>query len=225
MTWPRRLGFRLLERTLRREFRQIVWLGDDIPELPRQPVILYANHHAFFDGMVLGYLIERILQRPAVLWFQELERFPFFRILGALPFPAAAAQTRATTVRTTQRRWRTDPRTVMIYFPEGKLHAWEEGLAWPADDRFARLERLADDIIWWPVALRVAGWEDHRPTMYIKAGQPQRGTTGMERAHLEALMTALERPDRHAQRVLLEGRRGPHDRWDFSLLNPLLSRF
>ncbi|MHC4815919.1 MAG: 1-acyl-sn-glycerol-3-phosphate acyltransferase [Planctomycetota bacterium] len=218
------MGFRLMERALRREFRRIVWLDRQLPRLPDGPIVLYANHHAFYDGYVLGYLVERVLRRRAIMWVETLERFPFFRALGALPFPADDRWERVATMRRTARAWQTDPGMVLIYFPEGRLHPWEEGVAWPADDRLARLGSLTDDLAWWPVSLRVGGWQDHRPTAYLRAGRWHDRSTGLEQAQLAALMHSLEDPAAYPQHTILEGSRGPHERWDFSGLDAIFSR-
>jgi hypothetical protein len=220
----REVGFRVLERTLRREFRRIVWLGDDPPSLPEGPVVLYANHHAFYDGQVLAYLVERVLGRRAIVWVEEADRFPFLKTVGAMSFPHDDRGSRMATIRGTARALTGDPATVLIYFPEGRLHPWDEGLTWPDDDRVPRLGRLARDVVFWPVAMRVAGWEDHKPTAYLKGGHWHRHSTGLERHHIDALMRALEYPGRHSQTVLLEGRPGPHQRWNFSALDPIFSR-
>ncbi len=223
-TIARRLGYSLLERSLRSEFRRIVWLGEWPPQLPDAPVILYANHHAFYDGQVLSHLVERLLGRPVVIWMRDLPRFPFFKLLGALPFPADSTSTRSATIRLTKRAWRSEPRTTLVYFPEGQLHSWDDGLHWPGDGRMARLKSVMPEATWWPVALRVAGFEDHRPTAYLSGGPADPGSLGSERDKLEELLESLRHPERLTGRVLLEGRRGPHERWDFSFMNSLVSR-
>jgi hypothetical protein len=223
-TLARTVGYRFLERALRREFRRIVWMDEELPQLPDGPVVLYANHHAFYDGYVLGYLVERVLRRQAIVWVETLDRFPFFRTVGALPFPANDRWARVATMRRTVRAWKTDPRMVLIYFPEGRLHPWEEGVEWPTDDRLSRLGGLTDDLVWWPVALRVGGWQEHKPTAYLRAGRWHDRSTGFEAAQLEELMHSLEDPGAHPQRTILEGRRGPHERWDFSGLDSVFSR-
>ncbi len=223
MTALRSLGYSALGAGLSRSFRRVVWLGQG-PDLPDRPVVLYANHHAFHDGQLLAYLVEVVLRRQAVVWMQELNRFPFFKLLGALPFPADSATERASTVRATVRMWRRNPKTTLIYFPEGQLHPWEDGLLWPEDDRMERLKRLGPELLWWPVALKVSGHENHRPTAYLKGGRPHDGTGGAEKMHLEALMRSLDQPARFRQTVLLEGNRGPHERWNLSFLDPVISR-
>lgn len=83
----RRLAYTLLRRHLRRAFRRIVWVGPWHPPRSDHPVVIYANHHAFYDAQILGYVAERVLGRHAVVWMEELDRFPFLGVLGARPFP------------------------------------------------------------------------------------------------------------------------------------------
>jgi len=214
-TLLRRSGYALVARSLRRTFRRVAWVGPFTPPPPNVPMVLYANHHLFHDSYVLGVLAESMLRRRVLVWMEGLERFPFFGLLGALPMPAHSPATRARTVRETARRMDRDPATCLIYYPEGALHPAEEGIrAFPAD-RFARLDRvLPATKLWWPVALRVSGHHDASPTVYLTAGEPHPRATGHEADVLRGLLARLATPPAGAS-ALLEGRRGPHERWDF----------
>ncbi len=220
----RRWGYALLQRNLARTFRRIDWLGRLEAPKPDRPVVLYANHHVFQDSYVLGWFIERVLGRRSVVWMEELDRFPFFGVMGPLPFPADDAKRRATTVRRTARLMREDPRTVLFYYPEGKLHSADEGLLRFPPDLFQRLERVLPEVQWWPVALRVTAWHDARPTVLMTGGPIREQATGAERESLKRLVSRLETPGNASRTTLLEGRPGPHERWDFSSTRRLLSR-
>jgi hypothetical protein len=212
----RRWGFALLERSLKRTFRRIEWVGAlAVPPVDR-PVVLYANHHAFRDSYALGWFIQRVLNRRGVVWMEELDRFPFFGVMGPLPFPADDPLRRAMTVRRTSRLMATDPRTVLLYYPEAVLHPADDGvLPFPAD-RFLRLQRVFPPAQWWPVALRVTGWHDARPSVLLTGGPVRNHASGTERESLERLLERLRDPGRAPRTTLLEGREGPHERWDFS---------
>ena len=52
----RRFAYAVLTRALRRAFRRVVWVGDWNPPPDDAPVILYSNHHAFYDAQIFGFL-------------------------------------------------------------------------------------------------------------------------------------------------------------------------
>lgn len=214
----RRVGYRLLERTLRRALRRIVWVGDFSPPPADTPAVLLANHHLFHDALVLGWIIARVLGRRGIVWMEELDRFPFLAPLGPLPFPADDPARRITTIRRSIRAMRGDPRTALLYFPEGELHDADDGVAPFPPDRLMRLAQALPTAWWWPVALRLGGAHEARPIVWVTGAEPQRDVRGTERETLETLLRRLAAPAASPQTVLLEGKPGPHERWDFSAL-------
>ena len=222
-TAARRTGYALLERSLRRTFRRVVWCGPFTPPPAHLPVVIYANHHVFQDSYALACLVERVLGRRTLVWMEELERFPFFGLLGARSFPAGDAAVRVRTIRATRSAMMRDPAHMLFYYPEGRLHPAAEGiLPFPAD-RLARLDRvLPTPKLWWPVALSVTGWHDTHPTLCLTGGMPHAKSTGREAETLRELLVALS-SGALPQRVLYDGRRGPHERWDFSRAAAILS--
>ncbi len=203
-----------LIRQLRRDLRQVDWIGE-VPELPpERPVVLYANHAAFHDALVLGFLARHILGREPCVWMEEYDRLPLFRRVGALPFPRNDPSRRSATIRRTIARMR-NPSTAFVYFPEGELHPFEEGLQEFPADVFSRLERAFPPALWWPVALRVSSWNSARPTATLIGGTVELQPMGNEWERLAALLRDLG--DRSAPRTtLLEGRRGPEERWGWA---------
>ncbi len=208
----------MIVRTLRRVFRRVCWVGA-APALPPQtPVVLYANHHNFFDGYLTGLLVRRVLRRPFLVWMEDWDRFPFFGAVGALPFPPDDAARRAATLRHTVRRFRAAPETTLVYFPEGRLHRAEEGIL-PFDaDALARLDRLLPDKVWWPVGLYAAWWNDALPTALLGGGAPHTRATGEEQARLESVWQAVRTAGPDATQTLCEGRRSPHEARNLSFL-------
>lgn len=210
----------MVERELRKTFRTVRWVGGG-PRLPPDlPAIVYANHHGFYDGYLLTYLVERIWHRAALIWMAELDRFPFFRPGGALPFPPGDPARRTQSIRETARALGRDPKTVLIYFPEGDLHPHEEGVR-EAGPSFQRLDRIFPEKIWLPVALRITGWEHAHPTALLTAGSPHRRTSGRETDTLAGLLRGLEEADATSGATLLAGRNDPGERWDFSWMKRL----
>ncbi len=219
----RRLGYTVLRRSLARTFRRIVWAGAWAAPARSRPAVLYSNHHAFHDAQILGYLIEHVLGRRSIGWMEDLDRFPFLGVLGAAPFPPHDAVRRAATIRETVRLMARDPDTILIYFPEATLHRAEEGVRAFPPDRFTRLSRVFTEVQWWPVALRITDWCEARPTALLGGAAPHDQVTGRERQTLQALLDGLAAADLDDRRVLLEGKPGPHERWDFSPTRRLFS--
>jgi hypothetical protein len=220
----RKTAYSLLGRTLERMFRRVVWTGDWNPPPADRPTVIYANHHAFYDGQLLAFLCERVLRRQAVIWVEELDRFPFLAPLGALRFPPNEPAARMVTIRRTVRLMRATPSTAMVYFPEGHLHAAEEGVAPFPSDRFVRLAHLFENATWWPIALRVTGWHQAWPTALLRSGEVHEHPSGRERAILQQLLEQLQGDSGESGKVLLEGRASPHERWDMSWMRRLFIR-
>ena len=205
-------------------FRRVEWVGSWNPPPIDRPTVIYSNHHAFYDGQLLGLFCERALRRPPVVRVEELDRFPFFSLLGALRFPSDDPAARMVTIRRTARLMQTNFSAALVYFPEGHLHAAEEGIAPFPADRFHRLARIFETATWWPIALRVTGWHHAWPTALLCGGAVHESPTGHERATLEQLLERLQDPSYGPGKVLFEGRASPHERWDLSWMQRLFLR-
>lgn len=220
----RRLAYGLLLRQLRRTFRRIVWLGSWAPPPTDRPVVLFSNHHAFYDAQILGFFTERVLRRHTSVWMEELDRFPFLAALGAAPFPADDAARRVRTIRRTARLMNARPETALIYFPEAHLHPIEEGILPFPEDRVERLADVFPNACFWPVALQISGWHEATPTASLTGGAWRDRPDGRERAELAELLQRFDRGTELESRVLLEGVPGPNERWDFSPLGRRILR-
>ncbi len=215
---------RLLARDLRRAFRRVCWVGP-LPDLPpAAPVVLYANHHNYYDGHLLWLLTHRLLKRPATLWMEDWGRFPLFAPLGVQPFPPGDARRRMRTVRRTARRMRQTPRTVLAHFPEGRLHPPEEGVLPFEDEPLRRLARLLPEARWWPVALHITWRNEARPTALLTSAAP-RPAPAEAHARLESCWHALRSEPPADTHLLLEGRAGPSERWNLSWTASLFNRY
>lgn len=77
-------GFSLVLLPLfRRSFHRL--LGKNLSEPSEKPVIFIANHSSWWDGLLFFLLNERVWQQDIHIMMDKagLERFPFFRWLGA----------------------------------------------------------------------------------------------------------------------------------------------
>ena len=222
MSILRTLVERLMTHDLRRAFRTIYWTGDPPGLPPDTPVILYANHHHFYDGHLLWLVIRRMLHRRPLTWMADWDRFPLFGPVGALPFPPDDSRRRAATIRHTARLFREQPAHMLVYFPEGHLHAPEDGIQ--AFDTLGplRLNRFFPDACWWPVGIHVT-WRGHdRPVAFLGGGTPHTTATGYEYEHLRTTWHTVRKAEVQEARLLLDGRPSPHERWRLSWLRYLI---
>lgn len=217
---------RMLRRDLRNAFRRVCLVGE-APELrPGFPLVIYANHHNYYDGHLLGLLIDRFLQRELLFWMAEWDQFPFFAPVGGMPFPRDDARRRSATIRRTIRRFEEQPDYALVYFPEGRLHPAEEGVLPFDEDLFVRFGRLVPEMQWLPVALHVTWRKEARPTALIATGAPHPPGAGDARERLQNLLDTLRAPKcLNAGQTLVEGKRGAAERWNFSITAPFFKRY
>lgn len=215
---------RLMHRALRRAFRRVFWTGK-APALPENvPIVMYANHHNFYDGYLAWLIIDHWQERSAMTWMADLDRFPFFIAKGAMPFPPDNPLRRAATVRRTAGRLRESPGSILAYFPEGKIQPPEGGIHDFDTTFMARLDRLFPDVLWWPVAMHGTWWGEAHPTMLLGGGTPHRGITGEEPAKLRAVLHAVRTAPPGEGHLLLDGRHGPDETWNFAWMRPWFAR-
>ncbi|NNF57866.1 MAG: acyltransferase [Rhodothermaceae bacterium] len=225
----RRLVDRLIRRDLQRTFRRVVWLSG-VEALPDGPLVVYANHHSFYDGYLFWLLVRHTLRRPLVIWMEEWDLAPLFGPIGVLPFPAEDALRRTTTIRETARRLAADPRTVLLLFPEGDLRPPDQGLgAFRADlDRLARV--LPEAVRWQPLGIHLTWWGEDRPTALLSTSPPHDAPDGKEADRLRAALDATRAVSpavlqENRARLLLDGQPSVHERWDLRALAPLFRRW
>ena len=226
----RKAATRMIVGDLRKSFRRVVWSGDLPVVSPDRPLVIYANHHVYADSYLLFHLITQHLDRPFLVWMEAWDKAPLFGPVGALPFPADDPRQRVQTIRETARRMEADPRTTLLLYPEGTMGVPEAGLAPFAADlpRLARL--LPDTAGWWPVGVRTSWWGESRPTALLGAGRVQDAPDGDEADRLNSVLRQLEavRPGdlvAGQAHLLLDGTKGPDERWDLSVLAPAFRRW
>ena len=196
---------RILLHGLRTSFNNVWLVGDAVLPPSDRPLILYPNHHTFMDGHLAWLLTSRVLKRPAVTWMQEWDRYPFFRAAGALPFPKNNPARRTQTIRKTRAMMASDPSTVLVLFPEGRLHPAEEGI-FP----FPPLQRIGEilNAVWCPMAIHVSWREADRPDAFLKLGRWHETITGDEQSALAKLVETAKRESLTPGVRILDGRKG-----------------
>lgn len=136
-----------------------VYLTQPTAVLPHGGVVLAANHHSWWDGYLAWLLLQRLGRKLTVMMSgEQLERFRFFRHLGAI------AQTE---LRLALRRLAAGE--VLLIFPEGALRPagmvdrLEPGAVFLA-------ERANAPIV--PLAIRVLMRGAEHPEALISLGEP-----------------------------------------------------
>jgi len=194
---------------------------------PSCPVILFANHHYWWDGY-LGYWLIRAWGRSMVVWMEAYRRFPPFRATGALPFPPDDPQVRARTVRRTVQILRTEPAALLL-FPEGVLHGDTERLL-PFQRSLHWLACRVPQATLLPLAIHIEPSYHQYPRAFLSVGAPFQSASTDETAWLAEAAGAVETllrqtradaraaltNDEHAAQgfqVLLQGTRSIHERF------------
>lgn len=213
---------------LRRSFQRVEWHGLWPPALPdARPLIVCVNHHHFYDGHLLWYLLTHTLGRASMVWMEEWRRFPFFAPVGAMPFPADDPQARAATIRRTARRFEADPQAALLYFPSGALQSPNVGIGPYAVERFARMHRLYPNALFWPVALHVTWDGAPHPVAQLQGGpllDLDDAAPGAIETHLRCQWHTLRETTAAPAHLLMRGRTSPADRWSFTWTLPLFKR-
>lgn len=213
----------LMRRSLRRTFRRVVWAGPPLDVEPGRPIVLYANHQYHHDAYLL-WLLLRSMDRAALTWMQEWDRYPFFAAVGALPFPDRDTARRARTVRTTAARFRRRPDSGLIWFPEGRLHGSDEPLLPFPTQGPERMHAILGRPQWAAVGIRVVWAEEARPTAFL-GGDMTAAPDGNEADRLARAVNSLPADPHAAGHLLLEGVRGVEERFQMQALRPLFSRY
>jgi hypothetical protein len=198
-----------------------------LSELGR-PVILFANHHYWWDGY-LGYWLIRAWGRRMVVWMESYRRFPPFGAIGALPFPPDDPMARARTVKRSVQALRTEPATALLLFPEGTLHGDTERLL-PFQRSLHWLACRVPQAMLLPLAIHIEPSYHQYPRAFLSVGAPFQSASTDETAWLAEAAGAVETllrqtradaraaltDDEHAAQgfqVLLQGTRSIHERF------------
>ncbi|MDX6696334.1 MAG: chlorobactene lauroyltransferase [Blastocatellia bacterium] len=160
---------------------------------PRRPLVLYANHSSWWDGLV-AFQLSRAggLEQYAMMEERQVLEYPFHRRLGAFGVVRESARDGARAVEYAGRLLKGTNRALWI-FPQG--------LTLPNDARPLRLYTGAARVIERacqadaaPVAMRYEFLDDYRPEAFARIGPPQR-------VNVEADFNARRLTDIFAERL------------------------
>ena len=216
---------RIMVSSLKSAYRRICWVGP-VPSFDDdRPIVLYANHTTFHDGYVLWLVSKKLFNREVHLWMEDWDNFPLFAAVGAQPFPRDDGAERLRTIRRTNTFLRENPRSTLIYLPEGELHAPEEGILPFPESVMPKLARIFPESQWLPVGIHLTSRGEAQPTLLLTGGEPHEVADGRERERLEACIHQLKGAARPCDRILLGGKQSPDESWNMRFLAPFFRRY
>lgn len=141
------------------------------------PLVLYANHSSWWDGLVAFQLGRACgLDQYAMMEERQLRQYPFFRRLGAFSVVRESPREGARSIEYAARLLQNSGRALWI-FPQGETL--------PNDARplnfyrgAARVIERAGPAYAAPVAMRYEFLEDYRPEALARVGRPRRVEAG-----------------------------------------------
>jgi 1-acyl-sn-glycerol-3-phosphate acyltransferase len=209
------LGSAVVRRYVRakvRGFFRGVWLAGEAPA-SGAPLLVYANHPGFWDGLVLHEVATAWGRVPyGLVDERNLERFPFLARLGAFSIRPGDARSTAESFAHA-RALLAQPDAALIVFPQGRLT--------PPGPGPLTLERGAEvlarrcGVTCAPVALRYAFFDAERPDALVAVGpaHPPAPTAEL----VERLGALVERVEGarsvEGYRAIISGNQGAAARW------------
>ena len=141
---------------------------------PSTPVIMFAPHSNWWDGIV-GYTIcNRIFNKEIRLMVEELNRFPLLRRAGAFNVNKKSPQASMEALRYSVEAVG-DTNNILYIFPQGIIKPpnyrpieLQTGLAYIADKAAKKYGKVA----LMPVAVNFMFLRDNRPEVLVEIGEP-----------------------------------------------------
>ncbi len=161
------------------------------------PVLIVSNHTSWWDPMVVLYLTEHALRCDghAMMDSQNLQRLPFFAMVGAFGVDLANPSDGASAMRYAARLLNAPGRMVWV-FPQGRERpVTERPLAFRAGS--AEVARVAKCVTV-AIGLRYEHRGNERPELLMSVGEPlpwTKDVAGARAAHEAAVTARLDRLD------------------------------
>lgn len=137
-------------------------------------IILTPNHTSWWDGFDAYILNEKILKKTFnILMLQsELKKFSFFKLVGAIGIKLTSRVNIAKTLKGITELIKNNNNQVLVYFPQGEIM--------PDNSSFIKVKpgikylekKLNSQTIILPCTFTREYRSSHKPTLYIKLGEP-----------------------------------------------------
>ena len=139
---------------------------------PETPVILFAPHHNWWDGMVGYNICNRIFKKEIRLMIEELNRFPLIRRGGAFSVNKKSPQASMPSLLYAVEALG-DPNNILYIFPEGIIKPpnhrpleLQTGMTYIAEKAVKKYGKVA----LMPVAVNYYFLRDNRPEVLVEFG-------------------------------------------------------
>jgi 1-acyl-sn-glycerol-3-phosphate acyltransferase len=140
------------------------------------PLVLYANHSSWWDGLV-AFQLGRFcrLEQYAMMEERQLREYPFHRRLGAFGVVRESARDGARSIEYAGELLKNTSRALWI-FPQGKTMANDARplVLYTGAAHIIERAGLADAA---PVAIRYEFLDDYRPDAFVQVGERSRVVT------------------------------------------------
>lgn len=167
------LCYLYLKRMLRKQFDSVEICGLMHLEKidPERPVLAFANHTNWWDGLVVFFLTRFL---PHKFWYcmmeeKQLCQYPFFRWLGAfsidLSHPTRAAQSIRYGLKLLH-----SPKNLVWVFPEGELKNFHRPICIRPGTSFLAQHVPHAQLL--PCSFGYLFFDKNRPKLLIQIGQP-----------------------------------------------------
>jgi 1-acyl-sn-glycerol-3-phosphate acyltransferase len=190
---------RTVEGRLRASFSSLRLAGaEHVVAASTSPILLFGNHSSWWDALVMFHLSRHFgLEGHAMMDAANLQRLPFFALIGAFGVDMRDARGRAGSLRYAVKLL-DRPRRMVLLFPQGTERPFT---ARPLGFRpgTAEISRLCPRAAAVPFALRYEHGAEERPRIYVRFGAPiasSRDSTALRERHEAAVTELLDAIDR-----------------------------
>ncbi len=209
------IGGYFLKRSLRTNFENIFWVGEKWSLPIDQNIVVYSNHHSYYDGYLAWWFFSQHLNRPYNVWMEEFDRFPQFGPMGAMPFSKTDSKSRASTIRKSAKLLEEIRGQVIHFMPSGELRPPQSGIG-PFKADLARFDKIFGDKMWLPFAIYLSWNGGPKPIAFLSAGPSHSHADGNEIERLRSLLKETQERSLDPAEILMNGTTPTQNKWDFS---------
>lgn len=183
------LFFYYNRRLLKKHFYQLLYR--EAAPVPSGPVLFYANHSNWWDGLVLHYINHAHFKKDAFAMIDEegLRQFPFFRKLGAFSIDRSGGRKMLQSLQYAKDQLHSN-NSVWI-FPQGQEeHLEKRPLRFSSG--ISRIVSGRENVPVIPVSLYYSYFHKQTPYLFIETGQPIYLTNSTDGSSYSSITTYLE---------------------------------
>lgn len=169
--WARLVFTPVIEGLLRRQFGHF-YAVNERPEIPDDcSLLLTPNHFSWWDGFFLFHLLFPMQKRQVHIMMLEsqLKKYWYFRHIGAYSIDPEKPSSAATSLRYTARIL-SDPKTLCIIYPQGKISSYTRRPPELQRGVKAVLSRSGEKVKILPMFFRIEYYEEKKPDLFFAYG-------------------------------------------------------